>query len=105
MNRPNPQLTGPQPGILARLLLTVAGVVMLVSAAFLGAFFFLAAIGIFMVLIVVMAFRGWRLKRQFEKAAREAGQGGQARQPGGSTTVEGEYIVITRHTDRDRKQS
>ena len=105
MQRPNPQLTGPQPGLLARLLLTAAGVVMLISAAFLGAFFFLAAIGIFMVLIVVMAFRGWRLKRQFEKAARGGGQGGQARQPGSHTTVEGEYIVITRRTDRDGEES
>jgi len=104
MQRPNPQLTGPQPGLLTRLLLTAAGVVMLVSAAFLGAFFFLAAIGIFMVLIVVMAFRGWRLKRRFEKAAREGGQAGQARPPGDRSTLEGEFIVITRRTDRDREE-
>ena len=101
MQRPNPQLTGPQPGLLTRLLLAAMGVITLVAAAFLGAFFFLAAIGIFMVLIVVMAFRGWRLKRQFEKAARAAGQPGQARSPGGHTTVEGEYIVITRSKDRE----
>jgi predicted lipid-binding transport protein (Tim44 family) len=102
MNRPNPQLTGPRPGLLTRMLLTAAGVVMLISAAFLGAFFFLAAIGIFMVLVVVMAFRGWRLKREFEKAA---ARGQRPRRGDGRTTVEGEYTVITRRTDRQEDDS
>lgn len=103
MTRPNPQLTGPPPGLLTRILLTAVGVVTLVAAAFLGAFFFLAAIGVFVVLAAVMAFRGWRLKREVEKAMRGGGRRSERRGTGEGTTVEGEYVVVNRRTEREKE--
>ncbi|MEJ2521810.1 MAG: hypothetical protein P8080_02845 [Gammaproteobacteria bacterium] len=101
MNVPPPRLSGPQPGLLARVVMTILGAIMLVSAAFLGAVVFLVALGIFAVLAVLMGYRVWRLKRQFEKAAREAGgtPGGSGRNQGASgtrTSLEGDYVVVDR---------
>ncbi len=99
MNRPHPQLPGAQPGLLTRVVMAILGGIMLVSAAFLGAVVFLVALGIFSVLALVVGYRVWRIKRQFEKAAREAGTsgGGSADRRdsrAGQATLEGEYVVV-----------
>lgn len=98
------QITGPAsgrgpnggPGVLARILLTVLAVIMLVSAAFLGALFFLAALGVFMVGSVVVAIRIWWIRRQLAKAMRR-GEVPRADRPArsdGAEVIEGEYRVV-----------
>lgn len=89
------QLPGPGPGrpggpgIIARILLSVGAVILLVSAAFLGVLFFLAALGMFVVGSLVLWVRIWWARRQFEQALRR-GEG----PPGPGETIEGEYLVV-----------
>lgn len=85
-------------GIVARLLLSMLAVVVLVSAAFLGAIFFLAALGLFIVGSLVLTVRIWWARRQIEKAMKQgdATHGG-SRRPGshdGKDVIEGEYLVV-----------
>jgi hypothetical protein len=92
------------PGIVTRVLLSIVAVIMLVSAAFLGAIVFLAALGFFAVAILVLAVRIWWAKRQLEKAIRRGerpGSGGPG--PGGrADVIEGEYLVMEeRQADGD----
>ena len=104
MQRIRIQLTGPGagpggnggPGLVARILLSIGAVVMLVSAAFLGAIFFLAALGFFVVAMLVLSVRIWWAKRQFEKAMRNGEMPGRARSGPGprSGDIEGEYRVL-----------
>jgi predicted lipid-binding transport protein (Tim44 family) len=98
------QLTGPGvgpggnggPGLVARILLSIGALIMLVSAAFLGAIFFLAALGFFAVGMLVLAVRIWWARRQFEQAVRRGEAPGQARSGPGSRegVIEGEYRVV-----------
>lgn len=111
------QITGPRrgpggggpPGILARILLGVLAVCALVVAAFLGAFFFLAALGLFFVASIVMAIRIWWAKRQLQGAtrsetSREPGGRGDGRRKGNpADVIEGEYRVLGE--GRDRRES
>lgn len=108
MQRIRIQLTGPgqgpgggrPPGILARILLAVLAACALVVAAFLGAFFFLAALGVFFAASIVMAIRIWWSRRRLDGAAR----GGTSPGPGGrdkdrrtgdpADVIEGEYKVL-----------
>lgn len=89
---------GGRPGILARILLTVLAVCALVVAAFLGAFFFLAALGLFFVASVVMAIRIWWARRRLQGASgdsassRPGGRDGRRRGP--ADAIEGEYQVL-----------
>jgi predicted lipid-binding transport protein (Tim44 family) len=109
------QLTGPGagpggnggPGLVARILLSIGAVIMLVSAAFLGAIFFLAALGFFAVGMLVLAVRIWWARRQFEKAVRRGEAPGQARPGPGRRegVIEGEYRVVgEREQDAADKQ-
>ena len=96
---------GKPPGLLARILFSILAVILLVSAAFLGAMFFLAALGVFFVVSIVVAVRLWWARRQIEAALRrgeapgqrpESGQqsaGPRARQRS-STVIDGEYRVM-----------
>jgi|SRR6056297_868950 len=59
---------GNGPGVVARVLFAIVAVLMLVAAAFLGAIFFLAALGVFVVGSLMLAVRIWWAKRQIEKA-------------------------------------
>lgn len=103
------QLTGPGagpggnggPGLLARILLSIGAVIMLVAAAFLGAVFFLAALGFFVVAMLTLAVRIWWAKRQFEKAVRSGTAPGQpGRGPGRrGGVIEGEYHVVGERQD------
>lgn len=98
------QLTGPGtgpggnggPGLVARILLSIGAVIMLVSAAFLGAIFFLAALGFFVVAMLVLAVRIWWARRQLEKAMRSGAAPGQPRRGSGRRdgVIEGEYRVV-----------
>ncbi|HRP35792.1 MAG TPA: hypothetical protein PLI48_07920 [Gammaproteobacteria bacterium] len=101
------QLTGPGagpgghggPGLVARILLSIGAVIMLVSAAFLGAIVFLAALGFFVVAMLVLAVRIWWARRQLEKALRSGrppGEGGPGRHQG---DIEGEYRVLDERRD------
>ncbi len=101
------QLTGPGPGsggnggpgLVARILLSIGAVIMLVSAAFLGAIFFMAALGFFVVAMLVLAVRIWWARRQLEKAVRSGrapGRGGPGRHRG---DIEGEYRVLDESRD------
>lgn len=107
MQRIRIQITGPgqgpgrPPGLLARILLSIVAVAALVVAAFLGAFFFLAALGFFLVASVVLAVRIWWARRQMEKAMRDGRvPGGGAQGPGHdggrdrSDVIEGEYRIV-----------
>lgn len=111
------QLTGPGagpggnggPGLVARILLSIGAVIMLVSAAFLGAIFFLAALGFFVVAMLVLAVRVWWARRQFEKALRSGQSPGRdGREPGRHQgDIEGEYRVLGegRDASADKRRS
>lgn len=94
-------------GIVARILLSMLAVVMLVSAAFLGAIFFLAALGLFVVGSLVLAVRIWWARRQIEKAMQEGdATRGRPERPGPrgrEDVIEGEYLVV--EETRRRAQS
>ena len=112
------QITGPGrgpgqqggPGILARILLSIVAVVMLVAAAFLGAIFFLAALGVFVAGSLLLAVRIWWARRQIEKAmtqgegagVRPEGPGGRGRGRGREDVIEGEYLVVDEVTRPER---
>lgn len=84
------------PGIIVRILLTIGAVILLVSAAFLGAIFFLAALGFFIVGMLVLAVRIWWARRQLEKAFAR-GERPRSDRPGGegrAAAIEGEYLVV-----------
>lgn len=95
-------------GILARILLTIVAVVMLVAAAFLGAIFFLAALGVFVAGSLLLAVRIWWARRQIEKAMKQGdGAGVQpdgpgARSRGREDVIEGEYLVVDEATRHER---
>jgi hypothetical protein len=103
-----PGRNGP-PGVIARVLWSIAAVVMLLTAAFLGAIFFLAALGFFMVGMVVLVIRVWWVRRKLERAMRH-GDGPVGRGPGSGRReeiLEGEYRVVgerrdERGADRER---
>jgi hypothetical protein len=104
-----PGRNGP-PGVLARILWSIAAVVMLFTAAFLGAIFFLAALGFFMVGMFVLAIRVWWVRRKLMKAMRN-GDGPAGPGPGAGKReeiIEGEYRVVRERRDahgagRDRE--
>ena len=111
------QLSGPGPGpggnggpgLIARVLLSIAAVIMLVSAAFLGAIFFLAALGFFVFGTLVLGVRIWWARREFERALKRGEQPSPGR-PGPRSpgdVIEGEYRVMdedraARDRERDR---
>lgn len=95
-------------GILARILLTIVAVVMLVAAAFLGAIFFLAALGVFVAGSLLLAVRIWWARRQIEKAMKQ-GEGAGVRPDGPGAdrrgredVIEGEYLVVDEATRHER---
>lgn len=124
---------GKPPGLLARIFFSIIAVILLVSAAFLGAMFFLAALGVFFFVSIVVVVRVWWARRQIEAAMRRGEmpglQPGQRRgerpgerpgeragaQPGQkrpgqesrSTVIDGEYRVMREERDgqggRDRE--
>lgn len=107
------QLPGPGPGgnggpgLIARVLLSIAAVVLLVSAAFLGAIFFLAALGFFVVGTLVFGVRLWWARREFEQALKRGEQpsSGRPGPRGPGDVIEGEYRVMDEDgadPDRDR---
>lgn len=96
---------GKPPGLLARILFSIIAVILLVSAAFLGAMFFLAALGVFFVVSIIVAVRLWWARRQIEAAMRRGESPGQRPGPQGSdpgqrgrdrssTVIDGEYRVM-----------
>ena len=123
--------TGPgkPPGLLARIFFSILAVILLVSAAFLGAMFFLAALGVFFFVSIVVAVRVWWARRQIQAAMRRGAAADwqpdqQSRQPGqrqgagqhgqrpqgperGSTVIDGEYRVMSEEREeqggRDRE--
>lgn len=116
MQRIRIQITGPgadpggggRPGIFARILVTILAVCALVVAAFLGAFFFLAALGLVFIASVVMAIRIWWAKRRLQGAPgsdppRHAGGRGDRRR-GPADAIEGEYRVLGESKDRSESE-
>lgn len=99
---------GNGPGVVARILFAIVAVLMLVAAAFLGAIFFLAALGVFVVGSLMLAVRIWWAKRQIEKAMKRGEMPGarqDARQDGARArsrpgagrredVIDGEYHVM-----------
>jgi hypothetical protein len=96
---------GKPPGLLARILFSIVAVVVLVSAAFLGAVFFLAALGLFIVGSIIVAVRVWWLRRQIEAAMRrgEAPGAGRKGPQRSEDVIEGEYRVMGEERDRGRQ--
>jgi predicted lipid-binding transport protein (Tim44 family) len=84
--------------------MTIAAVAVLVSAALLGAIFFLAALGFFAIGVVFLAIRIWWAKRKFEQAARRREPSGESNQKSGARAdvIEGEYRVLRPRERRDR---
>jgi hypothetical protein len=101
--------------VIARILWSIAAAVLLLSAAFLGAIFFMAALGFFMFGVLVLSVRVWWARRKFAKAMREGGApppgAGAGPGPGPdkpASVIEGEYRVVgegraERGADRDRQ--
>jgi predicted lipid-binding transport protein (Tim44 family) len=105
-----PGRNGGPGGVIARILWSIAAAVLLLSAAFLGAIFFMAALGFFMFGVLVLSVRVWWARRKFAKAMREGGAPPGAG-PGPdkpASVIEGEYRVVgerreERGADRDRQ--
>jgi hypothetical protein len=104
---------GKPPGLLARILFSILAVILLVSAAFLGAMFFLAALGVFFVVSIIVAVRLWWARRQIEAAMRRGEAPGQRSGPQGSeprqrdrdrssTVIDGEYRVMKEEREDTR---
>ncbi len=104
---------GKPPGLLARILFSIVAVILLVSAAFLGAMFFLAALGVFFVVSIIVAVRLWWARRQIESAMRRGEMPGQRseqgradpRRPatdGASSVIDGEYRVMKEEREDSR---
>jgi len=95
--------SGSPRGIVARILFSIVAVVALVAAAFLGAVFFLAALGFFLVGTAILAARIWWAKRQIEKAMKQGktGTGPEATSRRREDVIEGEYSVVS---ERERKR-
>jgi membrane protein implicated in regulation of membrane protease activity len=109
------QLSGPgsgpgrPPGILSRILFSVVAVTVLAVAAILGALFLLVALGLFFIASIVMAFRVWHVRRQWQRATREGGDSTATsnRPEDRSEVIEGEYRVLGdqgERQDADRTQ-
>lgn len=112
---------GKPPGLLARIFFSILAVILLVSAAFLGAMFFLAALGVFFFVSIVVAVRVWWARRQIQAAIRRGETPGwqpgqqsgqqQGRGPQGpdrsNTVIDGEYHVMSEEREgqggRDRE--
>lgn len=98
---------GGGPGIFARIVLAVGAVLMLAAAAFLGAIFFLAALGVFVVGTLSLAVRIWWAKRQIEKAMQRGEMPGGRQsetqtRPGADRrhdVIDGEYRVMDRQPE------
>jgi predicted lipid-binding transport protein (Tim44 family) len=95
------QISGPgsrparQPGILARVLFSIAAAAGLVIAALLGAFFLLAALGFFFFAMTALVVRMWLARRRFERAAkRRVASGKEPSSRPDSEIIEGEYRVV-----------
>jgi predicted lipid-binding transport protein (Tim44 family) len=106
------QIPGPgsrprrQPGILARVLFSIAAAAGLVIAALLGAFFLLAALGFFFFAMTALVVRMWLARRRFERAAkRGVVPGNESSSRPDSEVIEGEYRVVgesrEHETERD----
>jgi len=104
---------GKPPGLLARILFSIVAVILLVSAAFLGAMFFLAALGVFFVVSIIVAVRLWWARRQIEAAMRRGDIPGQRseqeradpRRPAkdkASSVIDGEYRVMKEEREDSR---
>ncbi|MCC5794000.1 MAG: hypothetical protein JJT85_04595 [Chromatiales bacterium] len=93
------RIQGRRPGILAQIFGLLIGAAVLVVSLVLGAFLLAALLGLFVLSALVLVARAWWLRRQFERALRQAG-GQRPGEPGaGGDVIEGEYRVV----DRDRR--
>jgi UPF0716 family protein affecting phage T7 exclusion len=90
------RVTGPRPGLLTRIAWSIAAVIVLVSAAFLGVFVFLAALGLLAIGTLVAAVRIAWLKRRMNAAQASNGR------PDGTRTIEGEYSVVSEDDAREQ---
>lgn len=72
----------------------------IIGAAVVGFFFFTALLALFSVIVLLVAIRFWWLRRKLRRHA--AGQGGHAPSGQVSEVLEGEYMVITKHDDKNK---
>lgn len=75
-----------------------------IGAAVVGFFFFTALLALFSVIVLLVAVRFWWLRRKLRRQA--ASRGANAQSEGASGTpggvLEGEYVVITKHDDKNK---
>ena len=71
-----------------------------VGAAVVGFFFFTALLALFSVIVLLVALRFWWLRRKLRRQA--AGHDPAARSGRDGGVLEGEYIVITKDTDKTK---
>ena len=81
---------------LVNALMMIAGALAIGVAIVLGFFTFIVLLGIVVILAAVMAVRIWWFGRKMRKAAGRAEQRS-------SGSIEGEYRVVSRDTDRDEQ--
>ncbi len=86
-------INGRRPNPLVQILGVIGGALMLVAALFVGAFVFLALLGLAVIGGLLFSLRVWWLRRQFRKAAAQQQQAGRTRreqhQERRSTVIEG----------------
>lgn len=73
-------INGRRPNPLVQVLGVIGGALMLVAALFVGAFVFLALLGLAVIGGLLFSLRLWWLRRQFRKAAEQHRQAGGTRQ-------------------------
>jgi membrane protein implicated in regulation of membrane protease activity len=70
------------------------------GAVVVGFFFFTALLALFSVIVLLVAARFWWLRRKLRRQA--ASRGGQAPSEGAGGVLEGEYVVITKQTGKNK---
>lgn len=97
-------LPGHRRGLFARAALALTSALLLVGAAVLGAFVFVALLGLFVLAATALwarvAWLRWRLRRGGKVPGAAVPPG--IRQRPGSTTVDGDYVVLTPGSCRQR---
>jgi uncharacterized membrane protein len=73
----------------------------IIGAGVVGFFFFTALLALFSVIVLMVAVRFWWLRRKLRRQA--AGQGAASPSQNTRGALEGEYEVITKHTDKTRR--
>jgi len=90
---------------LAQALSLVVLAVVLVGAVIMGAFVLMAVLGFAAIALLVFSLRNWWLQRQARGRGPNGGRGSGPGSANGIRYIEGEYEVIDRDADTERRRS